>query len=476
MKMRAFALTCCVSLAITPLANGAQSAPTSLALTGGTVIDVRTGASMADATVLIRDDRIVQIGHGDDVRIPPGAQVVSVNGRWIVPGFIDMHVHVATVEGAPLELYVANGVTAIRDLGGNITVLRLMREAAATANDRPKPRLFFAGAMLDGKPPSAPRMSIMVDTPERAASAVNLLVDQTADAIKVYNGITEPVLEAIAAAARARHVPVVGHIPRALTARRAVDLGMSGIEHSIIRSRDLQEWSILTPAEFARIQTLSSVTERDALVWSHLDLTAGPLRALLADLAKKAVFFDPTLSIDEYDTLFLYPAEAEHPNNRYLKRSFVAANLGPEHEAFRLPEAMRAAAAAGLAKRREFVGMCYRAGITLVAGTDGPGIGRLAPGFGLQHELQLLVEAGLTPLSALRAATIDAARALHREHALGTIEAGKFADLVILGANPVEDIKNASNIAGVVVKGKFFARPALDQLLRQLEAEARAAT
>jgi hypothetical protein len=209
-RVNIFVRTCAVALAMAPFQSGV---PASLALTGGTVIDVRSGRSIADATILIRDDRILQVGRAADVHVPADARIVSVKDRWIIPGLIDMHVHVSTIGDVPLALYVANGVTSVRDLGGNVTVLRLIRERGETAEDQPRPRLFFAGAMLDGNPPSAPRISIMVDSPDRAASAVNLLVDQTADVIKVYNGITEPVLRAIVAAARARAVPVVGHVP-----------------------------------------------------------------------------------------------------------------------------------------------------------------------------------------------------------------------------------------------------------------------
>jgi Amidohydrolase family len=207
--------------------------------------------------------------------------------------------------------------------------------------------------------------------------------------------------------------------------------------------------------------------------WAHVDLDAAPVKDLVVELAKRGVFFDPTLSIDEYDTLFLYDVEADHVNNRYLSREFVAANLGPDHDIFRIPAAMRAAAADGLTKRKRFVSMSYRAGVTVVAGTDGPGIGRLAPGFGLHRELELLVEVGLTPLDALRAATINAAHSLHREQILGTIEVGKYADLVILRGNPLDDIKNAAGVDAVVAAGRFFDRAALAELLRRLEELAR---
>lgn len=441
-----------------------------LALTGGTVVDVKNGRLIPNATILIRGDRIVRVGSRD-VQIPPNARIERVDGRWILPGLIDMHVHVSTVQGVPLGLYVANGVTAVRDLGGNITVLRSVRDALDEPTGSPRVRLFFAGAILDGKPPAAPRFSFIIDTPERAASAVDFLVDQTADVVKVYNGVSATVLKAIVTAARARGVPVVGHVPRALTVRQAVELGLSGIEHAALRTRDLEEWNILTRVEADRIDALRSVTERQTNVWRRVDVNAREIRALVADLATKEVFFDPTLSVDEYGTLFLYDSEAEHPNNRYLSRDFVSANLGPEHDIFRVPGAMRTDAAAGLTKRREFVALSYRAGVPIVAGTDGPGIGTLAAGFGLHRELELLVEAGLTPLDALRAATINAARALRRESVLGSVEAEKYADLVVLTANPLQNIRNSATIEAVISRGQYWSRAALDKLLSDWEHE-----
>jgi Amidohydrolase family len=445
--------------------------PTMIAITGGTVLDVRTGKEISDATILIEGDRIEHVGTAHDLRKDRAARILDASGRWIIPGLIDMHVHVSTVPDVPLELYVANGVTAVRDLGGSLTALRLMRQDIERGH-RLGPRLFLAGTILDGNPPVVPG-SLMVDSPAQARSAVNFLVDQTADAIKVYNGITEPALKSILATAKARGVPVVGHVPQALTVLRAVQLGMRGIEHSPIRSRDLEAWGVVPPGEAARIRTMKSVSTREALVWDLVDLGAPQVRMLLDTLEAFHVFLDPTLSIDEYDTLFLYDVEATHPNNRYLKRRFVEANSAAEHEDFRVPAHLKAVAAAGLKKRKAFVAMSHRAGVAILTGTDGPGIGRLAPGFGLHHELALLVEAGLSPLEALQAATYHAAQALRRENQLGSLEAGKFADFVVLTANPVADIRNTTTIDAVVVGGRVLGRADLSELLARLEESAR---
>lgn len=468
-----FPAVCIIALAHVSLSAGTRPSQVEAdaAIVGATLIDLRTGRSSPDTTIVIRGGRILSVGPSSSIHIPDGVRPVQAKGRWVIPGLIDMHVHLSTVATVPTELYVVNGVTAVRDLGGHLTMLRLMRESVDT-HDRPHPRSFIAGSMLDGLPPSAPRMSIIADSPRRAASAVEFLVTQGVDAIKVYNGIDEPALTAIISAARAHRKPVVGHVPSAVTAKRAVQLGISGIEHSPLRVKDLEAWQLVTPAAADRIRALTSVTEREAALWQHVALDAPPLRELIAEMARRGVVLDPTLSIDEYDTVFLYDQEAAHPNNRYLEPSFVRANLGPEHEALRVRPGMRALAISGLKKRQQFVAISHAAGVPIVTGTDGPGIGRLAPGFGLHRELALLVEAGLTPIEALRAATIIAAKALGQERTLGTVEAGKLADLVILNANPLEHITNVAAIEAVVSRGQIFDRSALDALLNRLETAA----
>jgi imidazolonepropionase-like amidohydrolase len=471
--MMLFPAMCIITLVHASLLAAARQsqAESGLAIVGATLIDVVTGRSAPDTTILIRRGRILSVGPSPSVPVPDGVRAVQAKGLWAIPGLIDMHVHVSTVANVPLDLYVVNGVTAIRDLGGHLSVLRSMRESADT-DGRPSPRLFIAGPMLDGLPPSAPRISIIANSPTRAASAVEFLATQGVDVIKVYNGIDEPGLAAIISAASAHRKPVVGHVPRAVTAKRAMQLGMSGIEHTPLRITDLEAWKLVTPPAADRIRALTSVTEREAAVWQHIALDAPPLRELIAEMARRGVVFDPTLSIDEYDTLFLYDQEATHPNNRYLEPSFVRANLGSDHELFRVRPAMKALAVSGLKKRQQFVAISHGAGVPIVTGTDGPGIGRLAPGFGLHRELALLVEAGLTPLQALRAATINAAKALGQQKALGTVEPGKLADLVLLKADPLEAIANLTGIEAVVSRGQILERSALDAVLNRLEAAA----
>jgi imidazolonepropionase-like amidohydrolase len=468
MKMAAICSTMLMALVL-PAEPGSRRP---LAILGGSVVDTRTGHVLENRTVIVEGGHITRVALASEVVLPSGAQVFDARGRWILPGLIDMHVHGSSRPDVPLALYVANGVTSVRDLGGHVTLLRRVRREVESET-RVGPRLFFVGPILDGDPPMAPSISIVVDTPARAVSAVNFLVDQSVNAIKVYNGISAPVLQAIVRTARRRHVPVVGHVPRALTASRAVEIGMDVIEHSPIRAADLEAWGVLTRSDIDTIHTSASVTVREAMVWQHVDLKTPQVGALVAQLAAAKVFLDPTLSVDEFDSLFLYPGQASHPNNRFLKRSLVDEALGAEHHMLKVPGDLEAAARSGVEKRRAFINVCHRAGVRIVAGTDGPSIGSLAPGFGLHRELELLVMAGFTPLDALRAATFDAAAALGHERNLGVIEEGKLADVVIVRADPRLNIAHAAQIEAVVLRGQLLDRKTLDAMLNNAADQAR---
>jgi hypothetical protein len=443
-----------------------------LAIEGATLLDVHTGRQIENSVILVKNDRIKEVGDASNIVFPTDARVIDARGKWVIPGLFDMHVHGSSRKDVPVALYITNGITAIRDMGGNITSLRMTRQKIETG-EKLGPRLFYTGNVLDGSPAVAPPMSFIVDSPEEAKSAVELLISHGADSIKIYNNITEPVLDAVVKAARPAGKPVGGHVPKALSLKRSIELGFNFVEHAAIRSKDLLEWNSITQAKANEITSLRSVTQREALVWQQVDLDSPKVKAVISFMAEKNVFLDPTLSVDEFDSLFLYEKEAKHPNNRYLKRTFVEEALGPDHDIFRMPAELNAIAVSGIEKRRKFVGMCNRAGVKILAGTDGPGIGRLTVGFGLHHELALLVEAGLKPIEALQGATINAARALRKENEIGSVEAGKSADIVILNSDPLSDIHNTTKIDSVLLRGRVFDRASLDATLGEIEAEAK---
>lgn len=416
--------------------NAAPQPAETVVINGGTIIDVSTGKEIKDSVIVVEGDRIKAVGRNGQVTIPQGARIIDARGKWIIPGLTDMHSHITGSKNLPLGLYLANGVTTIRDPGGNLTLLRLMREQIDSGRVI-GPRLFFAGPLLDGNPPVWPPGSLMVDTPERAESTVNFLIDQGVDCVKVYNNISEPVLRVIIDTAHKRGISVIGHVPRSITMTRAVELGMDCLEHIRVTGREV------LPVEEANKIDFLPLGRRETLLWQRFDLDMPEFKRLVGFLVEKKVFLDPTLTIDEETFAGGYEANVGDPNNHFLARElFEEWRREPRPELYNIPAELKEAAVSGFRKRQQFVGMLSRAGVQLVAGTDGVGLGTRLPGFGLQHELELLGASGLKPIDVLRAATITAARALNREKELGSIEAGKFADLVILNDNPLADIRN----------------------------------
>ena len=433
----------------------AQPGPATVVLRGGILVDVASAKEIPGSVIVIQGERIEQVGAEGSLAIPAGAQIVDVRSKWIIPGLIDSHAHAQSPEETPLALYLANGVTTIRNPGGNITVLRMTRDRLARG-ELLGPRLFFSGPLLDGMPPVWPEGSLLVDSPQRARSVVNFLADQGVDFVKIYNNVKEPELKVIVETAKERGLPVAGHIPRSMTMTRAVELGMTRLEHIRVTGREM-----LSAEEAAKIDPLPLGT-REPMLWQRFDLQSEKMRALVARLAESKVFLDPTLVISQQTEVPNLEAERNDPNNQYLSPAAVEeAVKSAKNPLFDLPPDLQTVAAEAFRKQEQFVGLCNQAGVRIIAGTDGPGIGSLLPGFGLHRELELLVASGLSPVEALRAATSTAAQALGKEDQLGTIAPGRLADMVVLDADPLEGVQNLGKIRLVVARGKTYAPEAL---------------
>jgi imidazolonepropionase-like amidohydrolase len=425
---------------------------TTVAIIHATLVDVRTGKETPDSVIVIRGDKIERIGTSSEISVPSQALVVDAAQKWVIPGLMDMHAHAGNSPDVPVNLYLAQGVTTIRSPGGNISLLRLLREQIESGKTV-GPRLFFSGPLLDGNPPVWPDGSFIVDSPERAQSTVNFLADQGVDFIKVYNNLSEPALAKIIETATQRGLIVAGHIPRSMTMTRAVELGMKSLEHIRITGREM------LPIEEANQIDYLPLGQREPLLWEKFDLASPKFTELIRHLAKSAIYLDPTLTVDEGDFVLGQAAQRNNPNNSVLPLEWIKFEESHQSPLFEVPDKLKAIAREGFKKREEFVGMCNRAGVKIIAGTDGPGLGTLVPGYGLHHELQLLVQSGLSPLQALRAATLTAAEALGKDSELGSIEPGKLADMVVVKADPLADIGNSSKI-DLVIKGGRQYKPA----------------
>jgi imidazolonepropionase-like amidohydrolase len=429
---------------------------TSAAFTGATVVDVVGETCTTDQTVLVSEERIRAVGPSADVVIPPDARRYDVTGHWVLPGLVDMHCHLTgTKHELPLELFLLNAVTTVRDPGGRLAQQRLMREQVQ-AGTRLGPRLLIAGELLDGNPPVWPDLSHLVDTPERGVAAVHHLAAQGADCVKIYNHVPPDVLAAIIAAARELGLPVIGHVPRQMSMLQAIKAGMNGLEHIRITGTDF-----LPPERAAQLDMLP-VSEREPRLWELIEPGEPWIDTLIEAMVSHDVTLDPTLLIDDviYDEGIA--SQAEHPDNAYLPdpvRRGAAAEDVPA--IMQMPDNLRTLAHDTEPKRREFVRRCWQAGVRITTGTDGAALGKLLPGFGVHHEIALLRDSGLSPFASLQAATISAARALNLADQIGSIEAGKAADFGIWAADPLTSHLRPADLALVVAGGAVHQPSAL---------------
>ncbi len=406
---------------------GAQSAPRSLrevnkvaqppatsvmAIVGATLIDGTGRPAVSDSVVIIRGDRIVAAGKRDAVKVPAGAEVVDAKGLTLVPGLIDSHFHIDGDDPLP-ALYLSHGVTSLRDPGQWIEAYDAARKASA-----PVPRLFLCGPHLDSPPPAYPADSFIVRDAEETRLAVNRFVDDGASAIKVYFRLPLALIKVAIETAHARGVPVMGHL-EIVDARDAIRAGIDGIEHATSFGTALLP---LRDAEKYRQAVLADNNARREgryQVWNAINLNTPQAASLFKLIVDHGVVVSPTLAVFE--------------------RKRGDKDTSDVHvRAFKQMEA--------------FVGLANKAGAKIVVGSHSD-VPHAKKGWAYQRELELLVESGLTPMEALVAGTMENARYFHIADRLGSIEAGKLADLVLVEGDPLKDIGNMRRIKRVMLNG-----------------------
>jgi hypothetical protein len=449
-----------------------------------TVIDATGAAPKKDVSVVVSGGRITAIQAG--VEPVGGATVIDADGKFLIPGLWDMHVHVP-VPQISLPLFLANGVTGIREMYSGLPVASLHQWA--TLADAPR---IVAPGFIDGPlmQSGANRIDAMaVTSPDEARAAVITFASRGVDFIKIYNSVPRDAFFALAEEARAAGVAVVGHVPEAVSPAEASAAGMQSQEHlnNLLLGASSQE-------EKLRAERVAMMFDPKLTGEQRLRLLAWPLLAGLVDTydeKKAAAMFQtfvrnhtwqtPTLAlldgfIHERDSEVLQDAHRRYlpkawtdnwdPAAIYYLRDETPAEYEVLHQRMRML----------MTRYRKLVGDMQRAGVGLLAGTDTSPLNPVLPGWGLHQELALLVECGLTPLEALQTATRNPALYFGIEKDMGTLEEGKLADLLVLDANPLEDIHNTQAIAGVVLKGRYYTRAALDAMLdaaAQLSAAAR---
>jgi imidazolonepropionase-like amidohydrolase len=453
-----------------------RRAETSLAITNVTVIDMTGIEPRTGRTVLVTGERIVAVGDTAAVHLPRGTTIVDGTGKFLIPGLVDMHVHL-TAAGEPdgsrrfmIPLQLANGITTVRDMGGYLESLVPLREEIKKGK-RLGPQIFYAGPYLDGSPPSF-QPSFVVINREQASEDVRQLVQRGVDFIKVQSILSRDAYFAIAQAARREKIPFVGHVPDQVTAAEAADAGQHSIEHltNVLRACSSDEARLMREQFYVPPKRETAVQARERVVRWQRELmgsySEAASDALIAKFVAKDVWQTPTLVLlkhDAFPTLELGRAEHE----RYVPSATMQFWEKDRAQQMRFVTQAESDLRAQLLKKSEsLVAQMQKNGVHVLAGTDSPAPD-VVPGYSLHEELELLVEAGFEPKEALRAATSAAAEFLGKSKDWGTVAPGKYADLVLLDANPLEEIRNTRRIRAVVVRGQMLDRVALDRLLAE---------
>ncbi|HET7105583.1 MAG TPA: amidohydrolase family protein [Candidatus Acidoferrum sp.] len=477
------ALLIALGLAGTMVANTGDESQV-LAVTHAAVIDPATGSLRVDQTVVIADGRIRQVVLSANYHAEKGARIIDARGKYLIPGLWDMHVHIAGISADPawsknvnLPLLIAEGITGVRDMGGDLSVLRSWNHDIETGKLL-GPRIFAGGPMLVPSGKKTPEQW-PVNSSDEARAAVRELKQQGADFIKMISVPSREIFFAIAEEANKEKIPFVGHVPAAVTASEASGAGMRSIEHIVYsnlaldcsaKEKELRE--ALLEARKKRDQSAPGRILAEAVSTYSAEKAA----ALWATFRKNGTWVAPTLAAIEVQTPQTATPEEQASDPRL---EFVPASLqkewDPRDPKNRSSEEDQKWWAAQFANDERLTRDMHKAGVSLLAGSDS--LDRFVfPGFALHRELSLLNQHGLTPLEALRAATSDAAKFLGHEGEFGVIASGAHADLVLLNENPLDKISNTTSISAVIREGVYLDRAALDQLLSQAKTAAKAAS
>jgi|SRR6185437_10370599 len=451
-----------------------------LAISDVTVIDATGAPAEPNMTVIITGDRITAIAQTGKVAIPKNAQVIDGKGKFLIPGLWDMHVHtvIGTLPKFYFPLFIANGVTGVRDMAAD---LRLLKQLRKDINDGRLlgPRL-IGGQMVDGPLPFWPGLPISVSDEASARQAVASAKERGADFIKVYSLVPHQAYLALADEAKKRGIPFAGHVPFLVSASEASDAGQKSIEHleGIWLACSAQELELRTILAKAVADAKDSDQIRTSVVRVLNETQLRALQtyseekaaALFARFAKNGTWQAPTLVVKRAGAFMDDSEFTNDPRLKYLRPGIV--ETWKNQDDWRLKNRSAEISARSrmiYQKELDLVSAMHRAGVKMLAATDSV-VWYVVPGFSLHDELELFVKAGLTPMEALQTATRNPAIYLGLSDMVGTVEMGKKADLVLLEANPLENISNTKRINAVVVNGKLFPRVRLDKMLKDAEA------
>jgi hypothetical protein len=471
--LKSLSLSLCFVLFLTvTLSSSSQGF---VVLRGGQLFDSVTAELRPLGAVVIERERIkVLLPPGQRVSIPRGARVIDTRGKFLIPGLIDAHVHLVHILNSAhmtgdeiLPLYLANGITALRDVGDEIVAQSLVAKHSRAHPDT-APRVFLSSPLVDADPPYHRLAGRAVKEPEEIPAFVDDMLKWGVQTFKIYVGTQRPVGKRLIEEAHRHEKWVTGHLGK-YRAQDAVEDGIDSLEHissvfDFVLPEDrplmppLNERSRYSPQELADLRYQVQVAEANA------DMAHPRVQNLIEKLVQRKVAVDPTLVVfRNWMLLRDLPEVHENPDvaampKRLQKAWHESSRTGaPTPDSLPLRQKI-------FRKQQELTGRLFRSGVSLLVGTDAP-VAFCPPGFAIHQELALLVESGVTPAAALQMATLNNARTLRQDRSLGSIEAGKLADLVILDANPLAEIGNSRKIHSIIRGGKVCNRQTLLKLV-----------
>jgi Amidohydrolase family len=427
------------------LAPALSSAVTTTAIRDVTLIDGTGAPPHPHSTLVFRGERIIALGPNRDTKVPKGARIINGRGKFVIPGLWDMHVHLWDKENV-LPLYVAFGVTGVRDMGSDYARTTAWRKEIEDGKAI-GPHVVTCGPPLDGVESREDKLPVIaVKTPDDARRAFDRLDGMDVDFVKILSSLPRQAFFALTEQCRHWRTPFAGHLPEEVRASEAIEERMGRMEHlsGLFLACSTDEPGIRA-GKTPRSRMLDTFSENRA-----------------RDLFRKSALFEtrqtPTLTLWERMAC-LDPARLLHNTALgYVPAAVRKTWPPPDEDLARADDPELAEMRKQFALAKKMVGLMRECGVQILAGTD-TGDPYTVPGATLHRELELLVQAGLTPAEALRSATVEATKFLGWEDSIGALKTGMVADLVLLDADPLDDIRNVSKVAGVAVRG-VYATPA----------------
>ena len=440
------------AVAITLLLQALSAYPANTAFVNVNVVPMTSETVVAAQTVLVDGRKIVTIGDVDTVPIAKGTFVIDGTDRYLMPGLSEMHAHIPPVTSTSLErvlgLNVANGITIVRGMLGQPAHLDLRQQILS--GEIFGPRLFTSGPSFNGN---------SVSSPQHATDMVRAQHGAGYDFLKIHPGLTKAEFDALATTAIRFGIQFSGHVSVAVGVPNALAAGMASIDH-------------LDGYMQAMVDDDADLSSRSAGLFGVLladRIDEAKIAEIAAATAEAGVWNVPTEAMFEHWTSETPITEMrDWPEMRYMPLGTIGRWADRKQQVLNDPAYDPEIVARAIGIRRKLILALHEAGSGLLLGSDAPQVFNV-PGFAIHRELEYLVASGLTPYAALRTGTANPAEFFGQERVFGTVETGKEADLVLLDANPLDDISNAGRIHGVMLRGRWLDRTDLDQILARFE-------